>query len=78
MENEKTKTISFEDAMKELESLVNSISASENMSLEDLIKKTKRAQELNEFCQKQLDSAKLEIEEINNKASLSTKKSDII
>lgn len=53
----------FEEALAKLSEINEKLSA-ENVSLEDSVKLFKEGVELTKFCQKKLDEAKQEIEQI--------------
>ena len=64
--------MSFEDAMKELEKLVDSLDKGD-VSLDEAIKAYDRGSQLKEYCEKKLNEAKMKIETIQ-----SSDKEDII
>ena len=55
--------MSFEDAMKELEKLVDSLDKGD-VSLEEAITAYDRGSQLKEYCEKKLNEAKMKIETI--------------
>lgn len=57
------KDIKFEEALAKLSEINEKLSA-EDVSLEDSVKLFKEGVELTKFCQKKLDEAKQEIEQI--------------
>lgn len=57
------KDMKFEEALAKLSEINEKLSA-ENVSLEDSVKLFKEGVELTKFCQKKLDEAKQEIEQI--------------
>lgn len=57
------KEMKFEDALNKLAEINEKLSA-EDISLEDSVKLFKEGIELTKFCQKKLDDAKQEIEQI--------------
>ena len=57
--------MSFEDAMKELEKLVDSLDKGD-VSLDEAITAYDRGSELKEFCEKKLNEAKMKIETIQS------------
>lgn len=67
-------SLSFEDALKELEAIVKKLESGE-AKLEDSIKDFERGSELKAYCEKKLAEAKLKVEQIvkNADGSLSTK-----
>ena len=64
--------MSFEDAMKELEKLVDSLDKG-NVSLDEAITAYDRGSQLKEYCEKKLNEAKMKIETIQ-----SSDKEDVI
>lgn len=60
--------IKFETAMAELETIITKLE-NDDISLDDAIKLHQRGLELNNFCQKELEQAKMKIVEINKKDS---------
>ena len=64
--------MSFEDAMKELEKLVDSLDKGD-VSLEEAITAYDRGSQLKEYCEKKLNEAKMKIETIQ-----SSDKKDVI
>ncbi len=63
MSNKKSTDIPFEEAMQELEILVESME-SEKISLDSLISKYDRGSQLLKYCQMKLGDAELRIEKI--------------
>lgn len=65
--NTKVKTsiskLSFEEALKELETLVKSIESG-NVALETAIESYTRGMELQAYCRKKLEEARLKVEKI--------------
>ena len=57
--------MSFEDAMKELEKLVDSLDKGD-VSLEEAITAYDRGSQLKEYCEKKLNEAKMKIETIQS------------
>lgn len=55
---------SFEEALKELESIVKKLENDE-ITLEDSVKLYEKGLELSKFCSKILDQAELRIEQVN-------------
>ena len=73
-----SKDLSFEQALNELEEIVNSLERGD-VSLEDAIKAYERGSELKNQCEKRLKEAKMKVEKIqaskiDNNLSLETKK----
>ena len=64
--------MSFEDAMKELEKLVDSLDKGD-VSLDEAITAYDRGSQLKEYCEKKLNEAKMKIETIQ-----SSDKEDVI
>jgi exodeoxyribonuclease VII small subunit len=62
-QNDQIKNMSFEEALKELETIVKKIDSGEE-TLESAIVSFERGSELKKHCQEKLDSAKLKIEKI--------------
>lgn len=58
------KEIKFEDALKKLSEINEKLSA-EDISLEESVNLFKEGIELTKFCQKKLDEAKQEIEQVS-------------
>ena len=59
------KNLSFEDALKELEEIVNSLEKGD-ISLEEAIKAYERGSELKNDCEKRLKEAKMKVEKIES------------
>ena len=57
--------MSFEDAMKELENLVNSLDKGD-VSLDEAITAYDRGSQLKDYCEKKLNEAKMKIETIQS------------
>lgn len=66
MSKEKSKTISFESALEELEKLIAQMESGD-VPLDDLIDKYEKGSELLKICQKKLGDAELRIEKIREK-----------
>ncbi|MCW3129128.1 MAG: exodeoxyribonuclease VII small subunit [Methanophagales archaeon] len=60
---EKGEAITFEDAMKRLESIVETLGEG-NLSLEDSLKIFEEGMELCRFCNKKLDEAEYKVEKL--------------
>ena len=58
------KNLTFEEALNELEDIVNSLERGE-ISLEDAIKAFERGTELKNQCEKRLKEAKMKVEKIH-------------
>jgi len=73
--SEKTKTTSFEQALKELESIADLLEKGQ-MTLEESIKSYERGMELKKICAQKLEEAegKIEILSQNNEKKASGKK----
>ena len=65
MTEERTKvdTLSFEDALAELEQIVGRLESGQG-SLDDAIKAYERGSDLKKHCQKKLDEARMKVEKI--------------
>ena len=57
--------MSFENAIKELESIVEELEGSE-LSLDDAVSAYERGAKLKNICQKRLDEARLKVEKIKD------------
>ena len=60
-----TKNLSFEEALKELEEIVNSLERGD-VSLEDAIEAYERGSMLKNQCEKRLKEAKMKVEKIQS------------
>jgi exodeoxyribonuclease VII small subunit len=60
--------VTFEDAMKRLESIVETLGGG-NLSLEDSLKMFEEGMELCKFCNKKLDEAEYKVEKLMEKES---------
>jgi exodeoxyribonuclease VII small subunit len=67
MEEEKEE-VTFEEAMKQLESIVETLGGG-NLSLEDSLKMFEEGMELCKFCNKKLDEAEYKVEKLMEKES---------
>ena len=67
MSNEKSKSLSFEVALENLESLIEEMESGQ-IPLDDLIDKYEKGSELLKFCQDKLGDAELRIEKIREKS----------
>ncbi len=63
MTQDKNQTINFEDAMSELEKIVNALETGQT-SLEDSVKAYERGMELRAICEKRLKEATLKIDKV--------------
>lgn len=59
------KQLSFEDALKQLESIVTDLESG-NIKLEDAIESYAKGAELKKHCETKLQSAKLKVEKVTN------------
>jgi exodeoxyribonuclease VII small subunit len=59
-------TITFEEAMKKLESIVETLGEG-NLSLDDSLKMFEEGMELCKFCNKKLDEAEYKVEKLMEK-----------
>ena len=62
----KEKPISFEEALKQLEDIVDKLEKGE-VSLDDAVKAYEKGSELKKLCQDRLDEARLKVEQIRTK-----------
>ena len=65
MTNDVLEKLSFEEAMRELEKLVDSLDKGE-VSLDEAIAAYDRGSQLKDYCQKKLQEAKMKIETIQS------------
>ena len=65
MSNDQLKKMTFEDAMKELENLVDSLDKGD-VSLDEAIAAYDRGSQLKDHCQKKLNEAKMKVETIQS------------
>ena len=63
MTNNELEKLTFEEAMKELEKLVDSLDQGD-VSLDDAIAAYDRGSQLKDFCQKKLQEAKMKVDTI--------------
>ena len=63
MSNNQLEKLTFEEAMKELEKLVDSLDQGD-VSLDDAIAAYDRGSQLKDYCQKKLHEAKMKVETI--------------
>ena len=65
MSNNDLEKLTFEDAMKELEKLVDSLDKGD-VSLDEAISAYDRGSQLKDYCQKKLHDAKMKVETIQS------------
>ena len=66
MSNHKEETITFEQAIEELETIINRLEKGD-VPLDETIKLYEKGSELKDFCEKKLESAEVKIQKINEK-----------
>jgi len=66
MNETEIKDLPFEEALRELESIVRELESG-NQNLDDSIKKYERGSELKKHCESKLKDAKLKVEKITEK-----------
>jgi exodeoxyribonuclease VII small subunit len=66
-DKKKIETMSFEEAMSELQTIVRNIETGKE-NLEDIIQNYERGNSLKEFCESKLKEAKLRVDKIVRKA----------
>ncbi len=66
MSNHKEETITFEQAIEELENIINRLEKGD-VPLDETIKLYEKGSELKDFCEKKLESAEVKIQKINEK-----------
>ena len=71
MSNVKLEKLTFEEAMKELELLVDSLDKGD-ISLDEAIAAYDRGSQLKDHCQKKLNEAKMKVETIQSKDNIDT------
>ena len=71
MTNDGLEKLTFEEAMKELEKLVDSLDKG-NISLDEAIAAYDRGSQLKDYCQKKLHEAKMKVETINSSDNVNT------
>ncbi len=64
----KTKDLPFEDALKKLEGIVESME-SEELPLEDLLAKYEQGTQLAKLCQEKLEAAELKVQQLEKNAA---------
>ena len=71
MNNNELEKLTFEDAMKELEKLVDSLDKGD-VSLDEAITAYDRGSQLKDYCQKKLHEAKMKVETIQSSDNIDT------
>ena len=71
MSNTKLDKLTFEEAMKELEKLVDSLDKGD-VSLDEAIAAYDRGSQLKDYCQKKLHEAKMKVETIQSSGNFDT------
>tara|TARA_B100000886_G_C20194890_1_gene395892 strand:+ start:173 stop:421 length:249 start_codon:yes stop_codon:yes gene_type:complete len=71
MSNIELEKLTFEEAMKELEKLVDSLDKG-NVSLDEAIAAYDRGSQLKDYCQKKLHEAKMKVETIQSSDNFDT------
>ena len=71
MTNHELEKLTFEDAMKELEKLVDSLDKGD-VSLDEAIAAYDRGSQLKDYCQKKLHEAKMKVETIQSSDNVDT------
>ena len=71
MTNHELKKLTFEEAMKELEKLVDSLDKGD-VSLDEAIAAYDRGSQLKDYCQKKLHDAKMKVETIQSSDNIDT------
>ena len=71
MTNNELEKLTFEDAMKELEKLVDSLDKGD-VSLDDAIAAYDRGSQLKDYCQKKLQEAKMKVDTIQSSDNIDT------
>ena len=71
MNNNELEKLSFEEAMKELEKLVDSLDKGD-ISLDEAIAAYDRGSQLKDYCQKKLHDAKMKVETIQLSDNIET------
>ena len=71
MTNNELEKLTFEEAMKELEKLVDSLDKGD-VSLDDAITAYDRGSQLKDHCQKKLNEAKMKVETIQSSDNIDT------
>ena len=71
MSNNEIEKLTFEEAMKELEKLVDSLDKG-NISLDEAIAAYDRGSQLKDYCQKKLHDAKMKVDTIQSSDNIVT------
>ena len=71
MSNIELKKLTFEEAMQELEKLVDSLDKGD-VSLDEAIEAYDRGSQLKDYCQKKLNEAKMKVETIQTSENIDT------
>ena len=71
MNNNELEKLTFEEAMKELEKLVDSLDEGD-ISLDEAISAYDRGSQLKDYCQKKLHEAKMKVETIQSSDNFGT------
>ena len=71
MSNNELEKLTFEEAMKELEKLVDSLDKGD-VSLDEAIAAYDRGSQLKDYCQKKLHEAKMKVETIQSSDNIDT------
>ena len=71
MTNNELEKLTFEEAMKELEKLVDSLDQGD-VSLDDAIAAYDRGSQLKDYCQKKLHEAKMKVDTIQSSDNVET------
>ena len=71
MSNIELEKLTFEEAMKELEALVDSLDKG-HVSLDEAIAAYDRGTQLKDYCQKKLHDAKMKVETIHSSENIDT------
>ena len=71
MNNNELEKLTFEEAMKELEKLVDSLDEGD-ISLDEAISAYDRGSQLKDYCQKKLYEAKMKVETIQSSDNIDT------
>ncbi len=71
MTNDEIQKLTFEEAMRELEKLVDGLDKGD-ISLDEAIAAYDRGSQLKDYCQKKLNEAKMKVETIQSSESVDT------
>ena len=71
MTNDEIQRLTFEEAMRELEKLVDGLDKGD-ISLDEAIAAYDRGSQLKDYCQKKLNEAKMKVETIQSSESVDT------